>query len=53
MEAPGVGGGDEDIARGRDASGQPNRPAAPQSPLGIPGLGGAILQGLGGRLPGL
>jgi hypothetical protein len=35
----------------RGAPGQ--RGPQPRSPLGVPGLGGAILKGLGGRLPGL
>lgn len=54
METPGAGGLDgEDVAGGRDAGGVPGRQTPPQSPLGIPGVGGAILKGLGGRLPGL
>jgi hypothetical protein len=53
MEVPGMGGEDDDVAGQRGFPGQPGRQAPPQSPLGIPGVGGAILKGLGGRLPGL
>ncbi|MET3528314.1 hypothetical protein [Phenylobacterium koreense] len=49
MEMPGMGG-DEDVAGGRQ--GAPGR-EQPKPPMGIPGVGGAILKGLGGRLPGL
>jgi hypothetical protein len=54
MQMPGMDGGDDgDVAGGRDGGGPPGRQQPPQSPLGIPGVGGAILKGLGGRLPGL
>lgn len=51
MEMPGMAGGDD----GRGAPGTPTQQQGqqPASPFGVPGLGGAILKGLGGRLPGL
>jgi hypothetical protein len=52
MEMPGMGD-DDDVAGGRGGLGAPVGQPLPQSPLGIPGVGGAILKGLGGRLPGL
>lgn len=52
MEMPGSAD-DGDVAGGRDDGAVPGRQPPAQSPLGIPGVGGAILKGLGGRLPGL
>lgn len=52
MEMPGMGG-DDDVAEGQGRQGQPQgAPGIPGVP-GVPGIGGAILRGLGGRLPGL
>ena len=52
MEMPGMGGDDDDagVARGTQG-GQGGQQG--KSPFGVPGVGGAILKGLGGRLPGL
>src|SRR5690606_18059541 len=51
MEMPGMAGG----GGGRGAPGVPTQQQGqqPASPFGVPGIGGAILKGLGGRLPGL
>jgi hypothetical protein len=49
MEMPGMGGDDDGDARRGDAQGGQQG----KSPFGVPGVGGAILKGLGGRLPGL
>lgn len=49
MEMPGMAADDE-----RGAPGAPTQSGGqPTAPFGVPGLGGAILKGLGGRLPGL
>ncbi|RYF97874.1 MAG: hypothetical protein EON94_14150, partial [Caulobacteraceae bacterium] len=49
MEMPGMAADDE-----RGAPGAPTQTGQqPTAPFGVPGLGGAILKGLGGRLPGL
>lgn len=52
MEMPGMSD-DDDVAGGHGGLSAPAGQPLPQSPLGIPGVGGAILKGLGGRLPGL
>lgn len=53
MEMPGMSGMDDDDGAGRGAQGQGQGGQQGRSPFGAPGVGGAILKGLGGRLPGL
>ena len=51
MEMPGAGGDDEDAGvAGGPQAGQGGQQGG--SPFGVPGVGGAILKGFGGRLPG-
>ena len=52
MEMPGMGGDDDDAGVARGGQGGQGGQQG-KSPFGVPGVGGAILKGLGGRLPGL